>query len=45
MRAQILIAGGMELSDAAIDMPQQNKIACNGFAIQCRITTEDPQND
>ncbi len=45
VRAQILIAGGMALSDAAIDIPQQNKITCNGFAIQCRITTEDPQND
>src|SRR5690606_1690033 len=34
-----------ELSDDAINIPQQNKIACNGFAIQCRINTEDPQND
>ena len=25
-------------------MPRQDKIARNGFAIQCRITTEDPEN-
>lgn len=26
-------------------MPQQNEIQTLGYAIQCRITTEDPTND
>ena len=25
-------------------MPHQDQIARNGYAIQCRITTEDPEN-
>ncbi|HNR19102.1 MAG TPA: pyruvate carboxylase [Bacteroidia bacterium] len=45
VRAQILIADGVALSAPAIDIQNQNEISCNGFAIQCRITTEDPQND
>jgi pyruvate carboxylase len=44
-RAQILIADGSRLDSPAIDIKSQAEIRCNGFAIQCRITTEDPQND
>jgi pyruvate carboxylase len=25
-------------------MPTQDKVPCNGYAIQCRVTTEDPEN-
>jgi pyruvate carboxylase len=44
VRAQILIAQGHELHGDIVGMPRQEKIARNGYAIQCRITTEDPEN-
>lgn len=44
VRAQILVSMGHKLSDPVIDMPPQDKILTNGFAIQCRVTTEDPTN-
>ncbi|HRH65330.1 MAG TPA: pyruvate carboxylase [Bacteroidia bacterium] len=45
VRSQILIADGHTLSSSQIDIQDQASIPCNGFAIQCRITTEDPSND
>jgi pyruvate carboxylase len=45
VRAQILIAQGFELHGEPIDIPQQNDIARNGYAVQARITTEDPENN
>jgi pyruvate carboxylase len=45
VRSQILIADGKELTSPEIDIPSQESIPCYGFAIQCRITTEDPQNN
>ncbi|REJ85329.1 MAG: pyruvate carboxylase [Bacteroidetes bacterium] len=45
VRSQILIADGVSIHSESINIPTQEKIQCNGFAIQCRITTEDPQND
>lgn len=45
VRSQILIASGHALSSSGIYITGQKEIKCNGFAIQCRITTEDPQND
>jgi pyruvate carboxylase len=44
VRAQILIAQGHALHSSEVGMPRQADVACNGFAIQCRITTEDPEN-
>ena len=44
VRSQILIAGGAKLSDPDIAIPSQEAISCNGYAVQCRITTEDPEN-
>lgn len=44
VRSQILIAMGCRLSDGCIDIADQDSIPQNGFAIQCRITTEDPAN-
>ncbi|HUR59135.1 MAG TPA: pyruvate carboxylase [Opitutaceae bacterium] len=44
VRAQILIAQGHALHSPEVGMPQQGDIARNGYAIQCRITTEDPEN-
>jgi pyruvate carboxylase len=45
VRAQILIAEGHPLSHQQIAIHAQESVQCNGFAIQCRITTEDPEND
>src|SRR5687768_2484181 len=44
VRAQILIAQGHALHSSEVGMPYQTEIPRNGFAIQCRITTEDPEN-
>lgn len=45
VRSQILIAAGYKLSDPGISIPSQESVQCNGYAVQCRITTEDPEND
>ena len=45
VRSQILIAKGYPLDDPRIFINSQEDIKCNGFAIQCRVTTEDPGND
>ncbi|SNR29976.1 pyruvate carboxylase [Flavobacterium sp. ov086] len=45
VRSQILIACGHELSSPGIYIQGQESLKCSGFAIQCRITTEDPAND
>jgi pyruvate carboxylase len=44
VRSQILIAMGYKLSDNAIFLHSQKDVPLRGFAIQCRITTEDPAN-
>ena len=41
VQAQLRIAGGATLADLEID---QDHIGTRGFAVQCRITTEDPAN-
>lgn len=43
VRSQILVAQGKKLHEPEIGIPNQREIPCNGFAIQCRITTEDPE--
>jgi len=45
VRSQILIAMGYELSHKTIFIRSQEDVTCEGFAIQCRITTEDPSLD
>ena len=45
IKTQIFIADGYHLSDPEIGLTGQDRVAKNGFAIQCRITTEDPGND
>ncbi|HEY6873140.1 MAG TPA: pyruvate carboxylase [Geobacteraceae bacterium] len=45
VQAQILVAEGKKLSDPAIGIPDQAAIDMRGYAIQCRITTEDPANN
>lgn len=44
VRCQIQVAQGYRLSDPEINLPSQEAIQTHGYAIQCRITTEDPQN-
>jgi pyruvate carboxylase len=44
VRAQILIAQGHSLHSKEVGMPLQGEIPRNGYAIQCRVTTEDPEN-
>ena len=45
VRSQILIAEGRPLSDPDIGIPSQDSLHLNGYAIQCRVTTEDPANN
>lgn len=45
VKVQIFIAGGYKLSDKQIKIESQDSIQTNGFALQCRITTEDPTNN
>ena len=45
VKTQILVADGASLFDERIALPQQKDIQTLGYAIQCRITTEDPTND
>lgn len=45
VKAQLFIAGGYRLSDKQIKIPSQEAIRATGYAVQCRITTEDPLND
>ena len=44
VRSQILIAGGESLASPKIGLASQSEVQTNGFAIQCRVTTEDPSN-
>ncbi|MFT6871381.1 MAG: pyruvate carboxylase, partial [Roseivirga sp.] len=45
VRSQIEIAQGYPLSDPRIFIKSQEDVKINGYAIQCRITTEDPENN
>lgn len=45
VKAQLFIAGGYKLSDQQIKIKDQESIKITGYALQCRITTEDPAND
>lgn len=42
VRSQILIASGAKLTDPTIGINGQESVSYAGFAVQCRITTEDP---
>jgi pyruvate carboxylase len=44
VRAQILIAQGHSMFSPEVSMPPQNEVPRQGFAVQARITTEDPEN-
>ena len=44
VRSQILIADGKPMHSPEVGIPDQEDIPRNGYAVQCRITTEDPEN-
>jgi pyruvate carboxylase len=43
VRSQILVAEGHPLHEAPLSVPRQDRIERRGVAMQCRITTEDPE--
>ena len=45
IKTQIFVAAGYKLSDPQIKIANQEAIQVNGIALQCRITTEDPENN
>ena len=44
VQAQIRIAEGKTIAEAT-GVPSQDQVRLNGHALQCRVTTEDPQNN
>ncbi|THB68834.1 MAG: pyruvate carboxylase, partial [Spirochaetaceae bacterium] len=45
VQSQILVAQGYRLDSDEINIKSQDAIKPRGFAIQCRVTTEDPMNN
>jgi pyruvate carboxylase len=45
VKAQIRIAGGARIGTAESGVPPQEEIRVNAHALQCRVTTEDPENN
>ncbi len=45
VQTQILVAQGYRLDSPEINIRSQEDIKPQGFAIQCRVTTEDPANN
>ncbi|HEY8507572.1 MAG TPA: biotin carboxylase N-terminal domain-containing protein, partial [Steroidobacteraceae bacterium] len=44
VKAQIRIAAGARIGTPESGVPPQNEIRMSGHAMQCRVTTEDPEN-
>ncbi len=44
VKSQLLVAQGKPLSDEQIGLSSQDDVDVRGFALQCRVTTEDPAN-
>lgn len=45
VQSQIHVASGRKLTDEEIGISDQKSIFKHGYAIQCRVTTEDPENN
>jgi pyruvate carboxylase len=45
VKAQIRIAAGARIGTPASGVPAQQDIRLSAHALQCRVTTEDPEND
>jgi pyruvate carboxylase len=44
VKSQILVAQGPQAARKPLEHPAAGQIETSGFSIQCRITTEDPEN-
>jgi pyruvate carboxylase len=44
VRCQIQVAQGYDLHGPEMNLPPQDSVQLYGYALQCRITTEDPAN-
>ncbi len=42
VQSQVRIAEGYALTDPELGVPPQEELVTHGYAIQCRVTTEDP---
>jgi pyruvate carboxylase len=45
VKAQLRIADGARIGEAASGVPPQDEIRISAHALQCRITSEDPENN
>ena len=45
VRSQILVAQGYRLHDEPLALPEQPSVPLYGAALQCRVTTEDPEKN
>jgi pyruvate carboxylase len=45
VKSQILVSQGVPLTDPRVGIAQQSDVVLHGFAIQSRVTTEDPENN
>ncbi len=45
VRSQIQVAQGLELHGPEMNLPAQHEMPLYGYALQCRLTTEDPANN
>ncbi|MDD2221270.1 MAG: pyruvate carboxylase [Clostridia bacterium] len=45
VQTQLLIAQGYALDSPQIAIRSQQEVTCNGYSIQCRVTTEDPRKN
>jgi len=45
VRSQILVSQGHKLHEPPMALPKQESVPLNGAALQCRVTTEDPEKN
>jgi pyruvate carboxylase len=45
VKCQILVAQELSLRDPEIGLGDQGRVTTHGYALQCRVTTEDPANN
>jgi pyruvate carboxylase len=45
VKSQLIVAGGRPLSDPEVGLGDQKAVTTRGYALQCRVTTEDPSNN
>ncbi|MBX7074212.1 MAG: pyruvate carboxylase [Pirellulales bacterium] len=45
VKCQIMVAEGRPLSDPELGIHSQGDVRLRGYALQCRLTTEDPENN